>query len=86
MSTNSQLLPKQQTPKQKITESEIIKIIEKKKHHHLRPNDSSEGIKTIGGIISKFFIIAILFFFIGCFVFEYFDLIYIMSIFISFPK
>jgi hypothetical protein len=59
---------------QKITESEIIKIIEKKKHHHLRPNDTPEGIKTIGGIVSKFFLIAILFFFIGFFCFEYFDI------------
>jgi hypothetical protein len=74
MSTNSQTLPNQKNPNQKITESEIIKIIEKKKHHHLRPNDSPEGIKTIGGIVSKFFLIAILFFFIAFLCFEYFDI------------
>lgn len=57
----------------KITEKDIIKIIEKKKHHHLRPNDSSESIKTVGGLISKFILIAILFFFIAMLVFEYFE-------------
>lgn len=67
-------ITKQQNTKQKITESEIIEIIKKKKHHHLRPNDSPEGIKTISGIISKFFLIAIVFFFIAFFCFEFFDI------------
>lgn len=60
--------------KKQLTENTIIEIIKKKKHHHLRPNNSPENLKTISKLITKFILIAILFFFIAFFIFEYFDI------------
>lgn len=52
----------------------INNIVRNKIHTQLRPNETPNTIESITGLLGKFLLIAILFFFMGYFICEYFEI------------